>query len=47
MAAKPNYANEFQSFLYISSNLSKNYFPHAVAQNQKLTAVRSKKLKKL
>ena len=43
MAAKPNYANENQSILNISSNPRKNYFQHAVAKYKVLTAVPSKK----
>ena len=34
MAAKPNYANETQSFLHISSNTTKLHFHHAVAPHQ-------------
>ena len=43
MEAKPNYANENQSFLNITSNSRKNHFQHTDAKYQVLTTVPSKK----
>ena len=39
MASKPNYANENQSILNISSNPRKNHFHHAVAKYEYLILV--------
>ena len=39
----PKYANQQKCFLHNLSNPSKNYFQHAVAKNEVLTAVFSEK----